>query len=122
MILCRTLARHVLPTILLGVVIAIVLFLFNPEHCSLYPRCTFHTLVGLKCNGCGLLRAMHHLLHGDLPMATRSNPLVFVVAPLFAMVMAYPALARSRWMLCLLALFSIAFFIARNMDAFLYPR
>jgi hypothetical protein len=47
--------------------------------------CPFRTLTGWWCPGCGLTRATHHLLHGDLGRAVGFNALVVVIlAGLFA--------------------------------------
>jgi hypothetical protein len=58
-----------------------VLFWFNPARHGFYPTCVFHRLTGLECPGCGGLRAVHHLLHGEILTAFRFNPLVVVVLP-----------------------------------------
>ena len=58
-----------------------VLFVFNPAGSSFYPPCPFHKLTGLYCPGCGSLRAMHQLLHGNLPAAFSLNPLMVLSLP-----------------------------------------
>jgi len=40
-----------------------------------FVMCPFYGLTGLHCPGCGTLRALHHLLHLDLPGALAFNPL-----------------------------------------------
>jgi hypothetical protein len=40
---------------------------------GLFPACGFHRMTGLWCPGCGLTRATHHLLRGDLAGALSSN-------------------------------------------------
>ena len=60
---------------------ALVLFEFDPAHHSFYPRCPFHELTGLNCPGCGALRALHHLAHGELRVALHFNPLVVLAGP-----------------------------------------
>jgi len=52
---------------------AAVLFRFDPEQYPFYPVCMFHRTTGLLCPGCGSLRALHHLLHGELGTAFRFN-------------------------------------------------
>lgn len=56
-----------------------LLYWFAPERYGFYPRCWVHELTGLQCPGCGGLRAVHRLLHGQWAAAWRLNPLVFVV-------------------------------------------
>ena len=65
---------------LLGVVLAL-LFRFDPAHHAFYPFCVFHRMTGLQCPGCGGLRAVHHLLHGEIWTAFRYNELVVLGAP-----------------------------------------
>ncbi len=67
----------------LGMALALaVLFVFNPAQCAFYPECQFHRWTGLLCPGCGGLRAMYELLHGQLALAFRFNPLFISVLPL----------------------------------------
>lgn len=60
-------------------VAALLLYWFPPDRYGFYPRCWLHELTGLQCAGCGGLRAVHRLLHGQLAAAWQFNPLVFVV-------------------------------------------
>ncbi|MGN0558194.1 MAG: DUF2752 domain-containing protein [Acutalibacteraceae bacterium] len=45
--------------------------------------CVFHTVTGLNCPGCGISRMCLSLLHGDVLSAIRYNLAVFVLSPLF---------------------------------------
>jgi hypothetical protein len=47
-----------------------------------WPGCLFHRTTGLECPGCGMTRAAHALLTGDLARAFRCNPLGVVLLPL----------------------------------------
>jgi hypothetical protein len=62
----------------------LVFALFDPEQYRFFPRCVFHELTGLNCPGCGGLRALHHLLHGELALALRYNLLFVALLPLGA--------------------------------------
>jgi hypothetical protein len=64
--------------------VATVFFLFDPAQGGFYPSCMFHNLTGLDCPGCGSLRALHHLTHGNIVAAFHSNPLLIVLLPLVA--------------------------------------
>lgn len=66
-----------------------VVYLFNPVTSGFYPACHFHQLTGLNCPGCGMTRATHALLHGDLATALRDNALLVCLAML--------ATARGAW-------------------------
>ena len=53
----------------------------DPSQRSVLPPCPFHALTGWWCPGCGMTRATHHLLHGDVVGALRYNALLpFVLA------------------------------------------
>lgn len=66
-------------------VVLVLLFLFDPARHAIYPVCLFKRLTGYDCPGCGGLRAVHHLLHGDLWQAFRLNPLVVIALPLLGL-------------------------------------
>ena len=54
---------------------------FDPSDSPFYPVCQFHALTGLDCPGCGSLRALHELLHGNLAGAFRFNALLVLSLP-----------------------------------------
>jgi len=71
--------------ILLAAIIGIILlYIFNPVTSSIYPPCPFHALTGLYCPGCGSLRALHQILHGDLSRSFGLNPLMVLSLPFLA--------------------------------------
>lgn len=112
---------------------AAVVFAFNPSTSRFYPVCHFHQLTGLNCPGCGMTRAAHALLHGDLGAALHQNALFVGVLLLLAARGAWFGLNRLRgrpngdyfkaaWLWPLLAL-AVAFAVLRNLPvgAFLSP-
>jgi Protein of unknown function (DUF2752) len=54
----------------------------NPD--SFFPVCPFRLLTGWNCPGCGALRMIHDVLHGDLAGAIADNVLLLVGIPLLA--------------------------------------
>ena len=64
--------------ILLG---AIGLYVINPSECQFAPKCPFKLLTGLSCPGCGIQRAIHALLHGDLSDAISYNLYLVYAGP-----------------------------------------
>ena len=50
----------------------LVLYLYRPEALPI-PRCPFLQLTGWQCPGCGSLRGIHALLHGDLGRVLELN-------------------------------------------------
>lgn len=63
----------------------IVIFLFDPSRYGFYPHCIFHQVTGYLCPGCGGLRAMHQLLHGNLANAWHFNALLVASLPLLGL-------------------------------------
>jgi hypothetical protein len=76
------------PTGLLGLgafAAALLLWRVDPTAAgSVLPPCPLHALTGLYCPGCGSTRALHALLHGDVPTALSMNPLLVIALPLLA--------------------------------------
>lgn len=59
-----------------------------------YPVCPILAVTGYSCPGCGGLRAVHALAHGDLGAAADHNVLVVAVLPV--VVVGYGLWARRR--------------------------
>ena len=51
----------------------------DPGDGGAFLPCPFRAITGLWCPGCGLTRATHHLLRGDLAQALRFNLFVIVI-------------------------------------------
>lgn len=60
---------------------AAVLYRYNPLAVDFYPRCLLYVATGIYCPGCGVLRAMHALLHGRILTALDYNALFVVALP-----------------------------------------
>ena len=50
----------------------------DPNAAGHYPTCPFLALTGWYCPGCGALRAVHAMAHGDLMTALDRNPFTVV--------------------------------------------
>lgn len=61
---------------------AFLLYQRGPNGIPWFPGCTFHRLTGLSCPGCGMTRAAHATLHGQLGEAFRFNPVGMILLPL----------------------------------------
>ena len=74
-------------TLVIVLVIAVLLVLgfiyyaLDPATSTAFPRCTFLTLTGYKCPGCGSQRAIHALLNGDVKEAFGYNAMMMVAIP-----------------------------------------
>ncbi|MCX6431220.1 MAG: DUF2752 domain-containing protein [Actinobacteria bacterium] len=81
----RTLARRLIPPLatlagtiaVLGYVAAV-----DPNQPGHYPLCPTRALFGVDCPGCGLMRATHDLVTGNVAGALDHNILIVVLAPL----------------------------------------
>lgn len=73
--------RQLLIIAILLLVGGLFYYLFSPEESNLFPKCTFHTMTGFDCPGCGSQRAIHHLLHLRVKEAFFCNPLLLLVIP-----------------------------------------
>lgn len=105
-----------------GAAIAALAFVyfFSPEEFPFYPRCLLLTFTGLSCPGCGGLRAIHHLLHGEFLRAFQLNAMFVLAIPIGLVVGGWLLLRRrelsldERWVWPFVAL-TILFGIARNL-------
>jgi hypothetical protein len=107
----------------LAIVGTSILFWFDPASYGFYPVCLFHRTTGLLCPGCGSLRALHQMLHGNFAAAFRFNPLLVISLPLliwFGALFAIKTLRHQRssfqqkWLWLSLGV-GLAFGILRNL-------
>lgn len=110
-----------------------VVALVDPNQPGHYPTCPFLALTGLQCPGCGSLRAVHAMAHGDVSVALGLNLLTVLAA--VALVVIWLRWVRRSWtgrprtgvappaMLWSLAVVVVVFAVVRNMPfgAFLAP-
>jgi hypothetical protein len=83
---------------LLGVGFAALglLYAVNPAGSAWYPKCTLHSLTGLHCPGCGMLRGTHQLLQGNVAGALSMNALAMVLVPIVLATCLVNLARRSR--------------------------
>lgn len=103
-----------------------VLYWFPPATSWFYPPCIIRAVTGLHCPGCGVTRALHALLHGDLRAAVHHNLLLVALLPAlitFIGVQAFSLAQRGHWKQVLLPraiplgllVLMLAFAIIRNL-------
>lgn len=102
----------------------VVLWRYEPAGQVFYPRCWMYSATGLKCAGCGVLRASHAMLRGDFRLAWSLNPLWVCYAPLLGwMALAWvgslfglrvPNPLVRPWFLGVIGGLAMAYGIARN--------
>ncbi len=69
---------------LLGAIGLVVVYIVDPRVQGNYPICPFLGMTGYHCPGCGTLRAIHQLLHGNILSALGYNPLALLSLPFIA--------------------------------------
>jgi len=57
------------------------LFAVDPNQAGHYPLCPTKALLGIDCPGCGCLRGLHSLAHGDVVGAADHNILLLLAVP-----------------------------------------
>ncbi len=86
----------VLFLLLLGICI---LYNCDPIQYKVMPKCPTKTLIGLSCPGCGIQRAIHEMLHGNMIEAIKYNYYLIISGPyalLFCLVWMMPKKAFSQ--------------------------
>lgn len=61
-----------------ALIFLVILFFRSPYEHEV-TICVFHKLTRLRCPGCGMTRALYHVLHLNFPAALRENAFVFVL-------------------------------------------
>lgn len=72
-----------------------VIALLDPNEPGHYPTCPVLAVAGEFCPGCGSLRAVHALAHGDLPAALGLN--VLTVLSVVVLTAAWVLWLRRAW-------------------------
>lgn len=70
--------------IALPIMLCFLYFHYKEADSAWSVQCSFYQWTGFLCPGCGGQRAFHHLLHGELSQALRSNALFVLALPFFA--------------------------------------
>jgi hypothetical protein len=77
----------------------LLLWRVDPALPGFYPPCPVRALTGYHCPGCGSLRALHALLHGEVARAFRQNPLAVALLPLIILGLVQQARPRlTPWL------------------------
>ena len=100
-------------------------WLVDPNVEGHYPTCPIRSVVGVDCPGCGSLRAMHDLAHGDLLGAFDHNAMLMLFLPLLGLELARwvtrrPSTALMRWPYAPVTALVVlsAWMLARNLPMF----
>ncbi len=79
-----------------GLSAAVILHVRDPHDQGAYGFCPFLALTGLPCPGCGGLRAVNDLSHGDVLGALSSNVLAVALLGLLGVLWLSWTIRRSR--------------------------
>lgn len=97
-----------------GAICVFVLYYVDPSASNLYSRCPFFMLTGLKCPSCGITRALHCALHGDVIGALRYNQFLVIALPLVLLLMVFPSYKNSIALCRTILVAGICWWILRN--------
>lgn len=116
----------------------LVLAAEHPARRGFLPPCPTLWLGHFYCPGCGALRTVHFALNGDFAAAWRHNPLLLLIGPPLALVLAVSLMSvaiRGRWLwpmtnwphtrtviAWMLTALVILFGIARNLPGSIWDR
>lgn len=113
-------------SLLFGAAGLVLLRVFDPATSGVFPPCPVRYLTGFYCPGCGSLRAMHALLHGDLLTALAMNPLMMITLPVVSYGLLSAGLRELRgkglpqvmlpaWWIRALCVLFVLYGVARNL-------
>jgi hypothetical protein len=94
----RSRRQRVTGPLLLGggvLVVSVLLHVRDPHRSGSWGYCPWLFLTGTYCPGCGGLRAVNDLTHGDVAAAASSNLLFVASVPL--LVLAWGRTTLDRW-------------------------
>ncbi len=84
----------------IGGVLALCGFLLvysvDPSDAGFYPSCWLYQLTGWHCPGCGSTRALHAMLHGDVPQALAFNAMFVFLMPTIGVALIWRGLEKWR--------------------------
>lgn len=89
--------RMTAPGMLVLIAAALILLrTYDPSTSTVFPPCPVYFLTGWYCPGCGSLRAIHQLLHGNLRIAWAMNPLSVPLFPFLGYGLVSEAMLYAR--------------------------
>lgn len=91
----RAYALPIAAAIILAVAVGVYFFI-DPSSSPVFPKCPFKVMTGMQCPGCGSQRAIHALLHGDIPSAWRFNALLVISVPVLAVMLPVQFMRRRH--------------------------
>lgn len=98
----------------------------DPESKTIFPQCGFYALTGYYCPGCGMTRALHNVLTGDIVRAFRFNALLVIGLPVLAYLFVWwitwaftgkelPRIKINRKITLMIIAIAVFFIVGRNL-------
>ncbi|WP_099042005.1 DUF2752 domain-containing protein [Mycobacterium neglectum] len=88
----------------------------------LFPACPFHAATGLFCPGCGGLRMIHDVLHGDFAAAVVDNVVALIGLPLLLAWILLRRRSARPWMTpvsaAVIVTIAVSWMVVRNLPGF----
>lgn len=63
------------------IIVGVFYKITNPYEVNYLPKCTFYTITGYQCPGCGSQRALHDILNLNFISALKENFLLVISLP-----------------------------------------
>lgn len=101
-----------------GIAVLALLCFFDPSTSAIFPPCPTNALTKIHCPGCGTLRAMHALLHGDVKEALSQNILTVIFIPILPAIYFFPKYFRKPIVPAAMLVIFILYAILRNTETF----
>ncbi len=93
-------------------------YFFNPSTDKFFPPCPTNAVTDLYCPGCGTLRALHALTHGNIEEAISQNLMAVIFLPLLVIMIFFPRPFAKPIVPFMVLVIFVVFTILRNMEQF----
>ena len=91
-----------------------VLYTYDPVQTAFFPKCIIRSFTGLQCPGCGLQRALHALLHGEIAASFTYNPFIYFTSLILVSIWLFPRMTGHPFFGYAVALLVVAYTVIRN--------
>ena len=98
----------------INVLILYGIYIYDPQSCTFYPKCTLFVMTGWKCPTCGIMRATHCLLHGELQKAIYFNLLLPFFCVSIILIIMFPRFFQKPIVLSMYGFIIVLWGVLRN--------
>ena len=95
----------------------------SPERPGHYPICPFRAITGYACPGCGSLRTLHDLAHGQFTVALTHNAMLVTMLPFATVAWLRTVIGRTgtvatpHWLNCAAMAVLVVWTVVRNLPS-----